>query len=107
MPVSGVSPLHPVVSIKSGYVYERSLIEKYLKENDGKDPITGDIIQASELVDVKTGTQKPFFFVHDLIDFGLHVKILIFCHSSAIGPCSTTSGSKSVISAFSPGHSSE
>lgn len=57
--ISGVSPLHPVVSIKSGYVYERSLIEKYLKENDGKDPITGDIIQASELVDVKTVPSAP------------------------------------------------
>jgi pre-mRNA-processing factor 19 len=53
-----VSPLHPVVSIKSGYVYERSLIEKYLKENEGKDPITGDTVELSELVDVKTGIQK-------------------------------------------------
>ncbi|KAH9468813.1 hypothetical protein MJO28_005176 [Puccinia striiformis f. sp. tritici] len=57
--ISGVSPLHPVISIKSGYVYERSLIEKYLKENDGKDPITGDNVELSELVDVKTVPSAP------------------------------------------------
>ncbi|POW15659.1 hypothetical protein PSTT_01947 [Puccinia striiformis] len=45
------------------YVYERSLIEKYLKENDGKDPITGDNVELSELVDRTvqwlTWMQKP------------------------------------------------
>ncbi|PLW18773.1 hypothetical protein PCANC_10923 [Puccinia coronata f. sp. avenae] len=57
--ISGVSPLHPVVSVKSGYVYERSLIEKYLKENDGKDPITGETVALSELIDVKTVPSAP------------------------------------------------
>ncbi|MBW0534235.1 hypothetical protein O181_073950 [Austropuccinia psidii MF-1] len=57
--ISGASPLHPVVSVKSGYVYERDLIEKYLKENDGKDPITGDILALSDLIDLKTVPSAP------------------------------------------------
>ncbi|CAH7674885.1 WD40-repeat-containing domain protein [Phakopsora pachyrhizi] len=57
--ISGISPLQPVISIKSGHVYERKLIEKYLKENDGKDPITGDILSISDLVDVKTVPSAP------------------------------------------------
>lgn len=57
--ISGVSPVHPVISIKSGYVYERGLIEKYLKENDGKDPISGDNLSLSDLIDVKTVPSAP------------------------------------------------
>lgn len=53
--ISGQPPLHPVVSIKSGQVYERDLITKYLKENEGKDPITGDQLTEEELVEIKTG----------------------------------------------------
>ncbi|KAG0142777.1 hypothetical protein CROQUDRAFT_662100 [Cronartium quercuum f. sp. fusiforme G11] len=57
--ISGVSPLQPVLSVKSGYVYERKLIEKYLKENDGKDPTTGDTLELSDLVEVKTVPSAP------------------------------------------------
>ncbi|EGG10232.1 uncharacterized protein MELLADRAFT_33857, partial [Melampsora larici-populina 98AG31] len=57
--VSGVPPLEPVISTKSGYVYERKLILKYLKENDGKDPISGDVLEASDLIDVKTVPSAP------------------------------------------------
>lgn len=53
--ISGQPPLHPVLSIKSGTVYEKSLIQKYLQDNAGKDPITGDQLQDDDLVDIKTG----------------------------------------------------
>lgn len=56
--VSGTSPLHPVVSTKSGLVYEKDLILKYLKDNDGKDPITGEELAETELIEVKTGKQS-------------------------------------------------
>lgn len=81
--VSGNAPLHPVVSVKSGNVYEKELILQYLKwvgnslathcyvmhstdmfsfpavslvsrNNDSKDPITGEILSEDDLVDVKT-----------------------------------------------------
>lgn len=53
--VSGQPPLHPVLSTKSGHVYERTLVLKYLADNDSRDPITGDTISVDDLVDIKTG----------------------------------------------------
>lgn len=53
--ISGQPPLHPVLSSKSGHVYEKELVLKYLNENDGKDPITGDSLSVDELVEIKTG----------------------------------------------------
>ena len=38
--LSGESLVNPVVSIKSGHVFERALIEKHLN-NTGQCPITG------------------------------------------------------------------
>lgn len=52
--ISSVQPLHPVVS-PAGNVYERDLVVKYLRENDGKDPITGDQLAEDQLVEIKTG----------------------------------------------------
>ncbi|KAK9896316.1 Prp19-domain-containing protein [Cystobasidium minutum MCA 4210] len=57
--ISGNAPLHPVVSVKSGNVYEKELILQYLKNNDSKDPITGEIISEDDLVDVKTTPSAP------------------------------------------------
>jgi pre-mRNA-processing factor 19 len=53
--ISGQPPLHPVLSSKSGHVYEKELVLKYLKENEGKDPITGDNLTEDDLVEIKTG----------------------------------------------------
>ncbi|KAI0336175.1 nuclear matrix protein NMP200 [Cubamyces sp. BRFM 1775] len=50
--ISGEPPQDPVVSSKSGHVYERRLILKYINEN-GTDPITGDKLEESDLVSVK------------------------------------------------------
>lgn len=48
-----------MVSVKSGHVFERSLIEKYLKEY-GKCPITGELLTQDDLVPVKSGKSlKP------------------------------------------------
>merc|ERR1711939_1132251 len=57
--ISGTAPLHPVVSVKSGNVYEKELILQYLKNNDSKDPITGEILSEDDLVDVKTTPSAP------------------------------------------------
>lgn len=51
--VSNEVPEHPVVSPVSGCIYERRLIEKYIAEN-GTDPMNGENLNASALVDVKS-----------------------------------------------------
>lgn len=54
--ISGEPPSVPVLSIKSGHLYEKRLILKYLSENAGKDPITGEELDAErDLIDVKSG----------------------------------------------------
>ena len=50
--ISGEPPQDPVVSQKSGHVYERRLILKYITEN-GTDPITGDKLEESDLITIK------------------------------------------------------
>ncbi|KAL5495681.1 hypothetical protein ACEPAI_1144 [Sanghuangporus weigelae] len=50
--LSGEPPQDPVVSSKSGHVYERRLILKYIADN-GTDPITGDKLEEADLVSVK------------------------------------------------------
>jgi pre-mRNA-processing factor 19 len=50
--ISGEPPLEPVVSSKSGKVYERRLIVKYINEN-GTDPITGEKLEESDLIAIK------------------------------------------------------
>ncbi|KAJ3558413.1 hypothetical protein NM688_g941 [Phlebia brevispora] len=50
--ISGEPPQDPVVSSKSGHVYERRLILKYINEN-GTDPITGEKLEESDLITIK------------------------------------------------------
>eukprot|EP00056_Hartaetosiga_gracilis_P002515 m.54422 g.54422 ORF g.54422 m.54422 type:complete len:496 (+) comp11085_c0_seq6:29-1516(+) len=52
--ISGTVPQHPVISPKSGAVFERELIEKHLRDND-TDPINGEQLTVDELIDVKGG----------------------------------------------------
>ncbi|KIJ68708.1 hypothetical protein HYDPIDRAFT_81838 [Hydnomerulius pinastri MD-312] len=49
--ISGETPQDPVFS-KSGHLYERRLILKYISEN-GTDPLTGEKLEESDLVTVK------------------------------------------------------
>ncbi|KAF8977323.1 hypothetical protein BGZ46_007477 [Entomortierella lignicola] len=58
--ISGEAPEQPVVSKKSGQVYERRLIVKYIEDN-GKDPVSGEELSVEDLLDIKTtpGTVKP------------------------------------------------
>lgn len=53
--ISGEAPQDPVVSSKSGQVYERRLILKYINEN-GTDPITGEKLEEADLIAVKAST---------------------------------------------------
>jgi len=50
--ISGVVPAEPVVSIKSGYVFERALIEKHLKESH-TDPVTKEELTVQDLLPLK------------------------------------------------------
>ena len=50
--LSGEPPQDPVISAKSGHVYERRLIAKYIADN-GTDPVTGDKLEETDLVSVK------------------------------------------------------
>lgn len=51
--VSNEVPEHPVVSPLSGSVFERRLIEKYIKEN-GTDPINTERLTVDQLIDIKS-----------------------------------------------------
>ena len=50
--VSGTTPEDPAVS-KSGHVFERRLIEKYITTN-GKDPITEEPLEVTDLISLKS-----------------------------------------------------
>jgi len=56
--ISGEAPQDPVISSKSGHVYERRLVQKYVTEN-GTDPVTGEKLEESDLVSVKASTYVP------------------------------------------------
>ncbi|KAJ5656166.1 hypothetical protein N7507_008116 [Penicillium longicatenatum] len=51
--ISGEAPQVPVVSPKSGSVFEKRLIEAYITEH-GKDPVNGEELAVDELIDVKS-----------------------------------------------------
>ncbi|WAR02735.1 PRP19-like protein [Mya arenaria] len=50
--ISNEVPEHAVISPVSGHIFERRLIEKYIKDN-GLDPITGEKLEIEMLIDVK------------------------------------------------------
>lgn len=57
--ISGNVPEVPVVSTKSGHVFEKSLITKYVAET-GKDPISGQELTQEDLLPLNTNkTIKP------------------------------------------------
>ena len=51
--VSGEIPQEPVVSKQSGHVYEKRLIQKYLQENDGKCPVTNNLLMDDDLISLQ------------------------------------------------------
>ncbi|KAE8325602.1 WD40-repeat-containing domain protein [Aspergillus sergii] len=51
--ISGEAPQVPVVSPKSGSVFEKRLIEAYIAEN-GKDPVNGEELSTDDLIEVKS-----------------------------------------------------
>lgn len=59
--ISGEPPQDPVVSAKSGKVYERRLILKYITDN-GTDPITGDKLEESDLITIKASKSMLLMF---------------------------------------------
>ncbi|KAI5811029.1 WD40-repeat-containing domain protein [Peziza echinospora] len=57
--ISGEAPQVPVVSTKTGTVYEKRLIEAYIAEH-GKDPLTGEELSTDDLIELKTArTVRP------------------------------------------------
>lgn len=53
--MSGEPPTEPVVSPKSGSLFEKRLILKYIAEH-GKDPISGDDLAESDLITIKNNS---------------------------------------------------
>lgn len=51
--ISGEAPQVPVVSRKSGQVFEKRLIEAYISEH-GKEPVTGEDLSVDDLVQLRT-----------------------------------------------------
>jgi pre-mRNA-processing factor 19 len=57
--ISGTTPEEPVVSSRTGQVYEKRLIEKYIEAN-GKEPGTNEILEVKDLIAVKVNKSvKP------------------------------------------------
>ncbi|KAL1934436.1 hypothetical protein VTP01DRAFT_6618 [Rhizomucor pusillus] len=54
--ISGEAPEQPVVSVKSGNVFEKRLIEKYIADH-GKDPVSGEELTLEDLVEIKAHPQ--------------------------------------------------
>ncbi len=50
--VSGEVPQEPVVSRKSGHLYEKKLITKYI-EAEGRDPVTSEDATFDDLIELK------------------------------------------------------
>ncbi|WFD42737.1 RING-type E3 ubiquitin transferase [Malassezia psittaci] len=57
--ISGEAPKEPVLSKKSGLLFEKRLIERYIDEN-GKDPITGEELSLDDLIAVKSSPHTAF-----------------------------------------------
>ncbi|KAG7098937.1 hypothetical protein E1B28_000827 [Marasmius oreades] len=55
--ISGLPPQEPVVSTKSGKVYERRLIVKHIEAN-GTDPVSGDKLEESDLIAIKASPEN-------------------------------------------------
>ncbi|KAG8991093.1 hypothetical protein FRB90_001467 [Tulasnella sp. 427] len=55
--ISGEPPQDPVVSSKSGQIYERRLILKYIQEN-GTEPATGDKLEETDLIVLKANPKS-------------------------------------------------
>ncbi|KAG8426527.1 hypothetical protein J3459_008056 [Metarhizium acridum] len=51
--ISGEAPQEPVVSKKSGVVYEKRLIEQYINDN-GTEPSTGEALTADDLLSIQS-----------------------------------------------------
>ena len=57
--ISGAVPEQPVVSTKSGHLFEKKLVEKYVKET-GKCPVTSESLSLEDLMPLKANkTVKP------------------------------------------------
>nr|XP_009605789.1 pre-mRNA-processing factor 19 homolog 1-like [Nicotiana tomentosiformis] len=52
--ISGEVPEDPVVSKKSGLLFEKRLIERHISDY-GKCPVTGEPLTADDIIPVKTG----------------------------------------------------
>ncbi|KAI8877031.1 WD40 repeat-like protein [Backusella circina FSU 941] len=58
--LSGETPEHPVLSLKSEFVFERALIKKYIADF-GQDPVNGEEMTIQDLIEIKTipGVVRP------------------------------------------------
>jgi len=57
--LSGEIPQEPVFSTKSGHVFEKRLLEKYLSSNDNRDPISKETVQTSDIIAIKVNKSVP------------------------------------------------
>ncbi len=53
--LSGIVPKEPVLSTSSKHVFEKQLLLKYLKENAGKDPISHQVLEDDQIIDIING----------------------------------------------------
>ena len=58
------------MSSKSGHVYERRLIQKYITEN-GTDPLTGEKLEENDLLTIKAST-----CIRHRLTFALELNVL-------------------------------
>jgi pre-mRNA-processing factor 19 len=51
--ISGEAPKEPVASVKSGYIFEKRLIEAHIAEHH-TDPVTGEELSVNDLIELKS-----------------------------------------------------
>ena len=52
--MSGEIAQEPVVSVKSGHVFEKRLLEKWLASNEDRCPITKEVLQKNDILPLKS-----------------------------------------------------
>ena len=63
--VSGEAPQEPYVSKKSGFVYEKRLIIKYIADS-GKEPGTGEDLTEDDLLPLKLSKSCSFSLLRNI-----------------------------------------
>ena len=78
--ISGEVPEEPVISSKSGHLFERRLVEKYIAA-EGKCPATGEELSVDDLLPVRSSIRVPTEVVKTRLQSGGEDSVLACCRN--------------------------